>query len=275
MKFIGKYILVFTFLFTVPYFAQAQRKGYKFDKKQKSNNHAFPSPFDFRQMGWLFDAGLIGSFTTANPVDMLPDGINYSYNFQIRPGITLNAGGYYSLKKGRKIIRYIDATLGYKMLWFAQKQNIEVITSPNIITSTTFDYLSHNIDLNLNFNNVINLSNYTFLQNTLGINIDYRIGQTSTKNSIGLTQPVPNFLVQAHYKLGLGFMVDTDLAIIPYVEIPVLNITPSQNNFSQLDYFGSSFQSVIIGVRIILFRFGQKDCPKAINTDGKARNNGY
>lgn len=275
MKLNRLYVLLIIGILSISNSVSAQRKGYKFDKKQRANYHAYPSSFDFRQMGWLFDAGLTSTFTTERPIDNTSDGIDSTYSFQIRPGLALNIGGYYNLQKGRKIIRYIDATLGYKMLWSAENQTIKYTGIGDSTISSTNDYLAHYASLNINFNNVINLSNYTFIQNTIGFNIDYRFLESVTNNHPSLQISRPNFVAQAHYKLAFGIMVDNDIAVIPYIEVPLFNLSPNQNHFSQLDIFDSSFQTVIIGVRVMLFRFGQKDCPKAINTDGKAKHNGY
>ena len=274
MKLNTFYVLLIIGFVAIPTLVSAQRKGYKFDKKQRSNYSAYPSPFDFRQMGWLFDAGLTGTFSTNPPENFTLGDSAFSFPFQIRPGVTLNLGGYYNLKKGRKIIRYVDATLGYKMLWNAEVRTVETISTSSK-TTTTNDDLAHYADLNINFNNVINLSNFTFIQNTIGFNIDYRFAESVTLNHPTPTPPPSSFVIQAHYKLAFGIMVDNDIAVIPYIEVPLFNITPSQSQFSQLDYFHQSYQTVVIGVRVMLFRFGQKDCPKAINTDGKAKNNGY
>jgi hypothetical protein len=102
--------------------------------------------------------------------------------------------------------------------------------------------------------------------------VDYRFLENESSD-ISTSSP-PNFVAQAHYRLGFGIMIDTDIALIPYVEVPLYNLAPDQKHFAQLDYFQQSFQSVIVGARLMLFRFGQKDCPKAINHDGYDRN-GY
>lgn len=269
----NKAYLIFFLGWIIPLFIQAQNKGFSFDKKQKANYTAYPSPNDFRQGGWLFDAGLTGTFGVFAPKERTIGDTTTSYPMQLRPGITLAFGGYFNPKKGRNIIRYMDATLGYKMLWNAENESKEISTGN--VTSTISDNLGHYATLNLNFNNVINVSNYNFIQNTLGVNLDYRFIETSKNQSSTVTPSPPSFVAQVHYKLAFGIMVDTDIAVIPYIEVPVFNITPSQNNFAQLDYFNQSYQTVIIGVRVMLFRYGQKDCPKAINYEGKAKNNGY
>ncbi len=256
-----------------PLVVQAQNKGFTFDKKQKAHYTAYPSPNDFKQAGWLFDAGLTGTFGLFAPKDVSSGDTTINYPTQIRPGITLAAGGYFNPKKGRNIIRYMDATVGYKLLWNAEKESLE--TSNGTLSSNLSDNLGHYATLNLNFNNVINVSNYNFIQNTIGVNLDYRFTETSKNQSTTVMSSPPSFVAQVHYKLAFGVMIDSDIAVIPYIEIPVFNITPNQKNFAQLDYFNQSFQTAIIGVRVMLFRYGQKDCPKAINHEGKARKNGY
>ena len=267
------YSLVLIGLLLIPQLVSAQRKGYKPDRNQKSN-YAYPSPSNFHQGGWLFDAGLTGTFGLSKPESQTIGDTTLSYPFQVRPGIALGVGRYYNLKKGRNIIRYIDASLGYKMLWNAEKQTIESSSLFNT-TNNTSDNVAHYVNLNFNLNNVISLSSYSFIQNTIGINADYRFSESVANNTRSTTPSPPTFVAQFHYKLAFGFMVDTDISVIPYLEVPLFNITPSQSQFSQLDYFHQSYQTVIIGVRVMLFKFGQKDCPKAINTDGKAKNNGY
>lgn len=273
MTFIRITILIFFVAFCSQVWGQ---KAYKIQKKQKNRYEAYPNPYDFRPSGWLFDAGLTATFN--------PDGetsVSYSntdsalqYNGVIRPGIQLNAGRYFSLKKGHKLIKYLDYNLGYKMLWNSETQKF---TEGNgQIQNFSLDNLAHYVNGNLNFNNVISFNDYTFLQNTLGINVDYRFAQSVPESGTNATQQPDNFVVQIHYKLALGFMIDNDKALIPYIEIPVYNITPSQSNFSQLDYFNGSYQTIIVGARIMLFRLGQKDCPtaKGVGLDPNQKN-GY
>ena len=267
------YILGVFCLFT---FTVNGQKAYKIQKKQKNNYEAYPNPFDFRPSGWLFDAGLTGTFANNNKNQNLVIGDStLSVNGPIRPGIALNAGRYHSLKKGHKLIKYIDYTLGYKLLWNTEAQVI-MINNQNVVYENTLDNAAHYLNANFNLNNVISFNDYTFLQNTIGVNADYRFAKNLTGTGVNQTIEPSNFVVQVHYKLGLGFMIDNDKALIPYVEIPVFNITPSQKNPSQLDYFNQSYQTFIVGARLMLFRLGQKDCPtaKGVTVDPNQKN-GY
>lgn len=243
-------------------FTVSAQKAYKVQKKQKNRYEAYPNPFDFRSSGWLFDAGITGTTTLENNPNSISGDTSISFTGKIRPGIQLNIGRYLSLKKGHKLIKYVDYNLGYKMLWNTEQQELTV-NAQDIVQNSNLDNVAHYANLNLNVNNIISFSDYLFLQNSLGINADYRFA-TNTKGQ-GLHQNIqPDaFILQAHYKLGLGIMIDNNIALIPYIEIPIFNISPRQKEFSQLDYFNGSYQSFIVGVRLMLFRLGQKDCPTA------------
>tara|TARA_R110002050_G_C8961107_1_gene514324 strand:+ start:5332 stop:6156 length:825 start_codon:yes stop_codon:yes gene_type:complete len=267
------YILIIG-LWCIPNWGMAQRKAYKIQKNNKNNYEAFPNPFDFRPDGWLFEAALNGTTSLKGEVVATYGDTTLTTSGTLRPGLSFGAGRYHSMKKGHKIVKYIDYNLGYKLLWNSENQKRD-LASTNTSESFTNTNYSHYANANFNLNNLISFSDYLFLQNTLGVNVDYRFASARSGNGTNAQIAPPNFVVQLHYKLALGFMFDNDKAIIPYLEVPVFNITPTQKNFSQLDYFNGSYQTFIVGVRVMLFRLGQKECPKAINTDGKAKNNGY
>jgi hypothetical protein len=265
--------LIFTFL-AIPFTGISQRKAYKVQKNNKNRFEAYPNPYDFRPNGWLFDAGLIGTTGLRGEQKNTFGDTVLTTSTNLRPGITLNVGRYQSLKKGHKLVKYIDYNLGYKMLWNTEQQTQE-ITQTGVSNSFTNNNHAHYIDVNLNFNNVVSFTDYLFLQNSIGLNLDYRFFSTASGQGINANLEPDPMVIQLHYKLALGYMFKNNMAIIPYIEIPLFNITPQQKEFSQLDYFNSSYQSFTIGARLMLFRLGQKDCPTAITTDGKSKKNGY
>lgn len=252
------------------------QKAYKIQKKQSKNYEAYPNPYDFRKSGWLFDAGLTATFNPNKNKELLTSSDSSIVNSgPVRPGIQLNVGRYLSLKKGHKIFKYIDYNLGYKLLWNSEVQELKVDSS-GYSQKTRLDNAAHYANLNLNFNNIISFSDYVFLQNTLGFNVDYRFAKNLSGEGINANNEPDEFIAQVHYKLGLGFMINNNMALIPYAELPLYNISPTQDNFSQLDYFNGSYQSVIIGARLMLFRLGQKECPtaKGVGLDPNQKN-GY
>ena len=257
-----------------PQISFAQRKGYKVQKNNKRHYEAYPNPFDFRPDGWIFEIALTTTTDLKGNSGFQTTDSLFSIRPGIRPGIALNFGRYHSMKKWHKIVKYFDYNLGYKFLWNNESQNLTIQPKDTVIDFSQNNY-AHYISLNFNLNNVYSFSDYLFLQNTLGINADYRFLSFNSGLGHNATIQPSRFVAQVHYKLGLGFMVDNDIAIIPYIEIPILNITPQETNFSQLDYFNGSYQSFLIGVRVMLFRLGQKDCPRAIDTEGKVKTNGY
>jgi hypothetical protein len=267
-------VLLFTVLLIVPVTLFSQ-KAYKVQKKRGNSHEAYPNPFDFHPTGWLFDAGLTGTMGLDGTQTTTFGDTTLTLSTQFRPGISFSAGRYLSLKKGHKIFKYLDYNLGYKMLWNLENQERE-ITSSGAQESFTNSNIAHYANANLNFNNIISLSDYSFIQNSIGVNVDYRFLNNASATGTNANIQPANFIVQVHYKLAFGFMFDNDKAIIPYIEIPVYNITPQQSNFSQLDYFNQSFQSITVGARFMLFTLGQKKCPTAKGTTvDPNQNNGY
>ncbi len=264
MKRNAYFILLFAFYTGIPLTGISQ-KAYKVQKKQGNKHEAYPNPFDFHPTGWLFDAGLTGTMGLEGTQTNTFGDTTLTLSTPFRPGVALSAGRYLSLKKGHKIFKYLDYNLGYKMLWNAENQEREIV-STNTQESFTNSNIAHYANFNLNFNNIISFSDYSFIQNTIGVNVDYRFMNKPSGDGVNANLQPDNLIVQVHYKLALGFMFDNDKAIIPYIEIPVFNITPQQSNFSQLDYFNQSYQSVIVGARFMLFTLGQKKCPTAKGT---------
>ena len=255
--------LIILSAFCIFAFHVKSQKAYSIHKKQRNNYEAYPSPYNFKPQGWLFDAALTTTLSFNNESSTITtNDTSYTYTGPIRPGVTLNLGRYLSLKKGHKLIKYIDYSAGYKMLW-----NTETLEKINLSTHQSNKYsqnnTAHYLNLNLNFNNVISLDNYNFIQNSIGVNGDYRFFNKLSGEGINHTNEPHKFIVQVHYKLALGLMVDNNISVIPYIEVPVFNITPTQNKAHELDYFNQSYQTFIIGARVMLFRLGQKECPKA------------
>lgn len=264
-------LLVMGMMIFIPVTFYGQNKGYKISKNNKNRPEAFPSPYNFRQGGWFFDGGITGTFGTNQQLPAATQDTTYEATNPIRPGVKLTVGRYFIFKKLHKVVKYADATIGYKGLWNNENTTLNASGVAQTYNQNNF---AHYLTLNGHLNNVISLNRVTFIQNSLGLNLDYRLAQTIT-NDLG--QAVPDaFVAQVNYTLGLGFMMDNDIALIPYIEIPVFNITPQQATFNRLDYYHASYQTVIVGVKVALFRFGQKECPTAIDPMGTGgQNNGY
>ncbi len=267
------FLLVISALLLAAPHLSAQKKGYSFDRKKRDFGSAYPSPDEFRSLGLLVDAGITNTFgweTTSNDFG--------AYQPLYRPAVLASIGGYYSLPKLYKIIRYIDLTVGYKSIWAASKFEAYPTFGPQPMPpSRTNNAFENYVSANFNLNNTITVSRYHFIQNSIGVNADYVFFSEyePQANNPGSLYPGP-FILQLHYKIGWGIQLDTDRLLIIWGEVPVFNLSPSQTNFNQLDFYNNSFLTVSVGVRFMFFRLADIKCPKVRSYDKPPNfQNGY
>ena len=252
---------------------EAQKKYKQKWNNKKEKKEVFPSADKFKPSGWMFGAGVTGTFGFEEKKESITmNNITYdaSYTTQIRPGIMLEVGRYTNFTKGKflkgRLFRYIDYSLAYKALWSREK--FELTNTATETIEGTNNSGQHYLSLNFNVNNIIDLPDYNFIQNAIGINADYRFTENRSEEypaGIAVNNDPGSFIAQAHYKLGFGFKFDNDIMIVPSIEVPVFNLTPTQDEFSRLDFFNSSFQAVIVRVQVLLFKLGPTKCPPVNN----------
>tara|TARA_Y100000782_G_C10187802_1_gene267880 strand:+ start:2327 stop:3196 length:870 start_codon:yes stop_codon:yes gene_type:complete len=251
----------------------AQRKP-KFDRNRgKIKKYPFPSTDDYRAGGWLFGAGIDYTFQLDDKNVTGGNGIDnqYSYSFTPinKPGLMLEIGRYYNFKKPF-IFKYFDYSLAYKSIRGGQDFDLSETTIAGETTASgTNSFGSHYASANFNLNNIIRVTDFNFILNSIGVNADYRfIDNFDVDENYPVTERLDNaddFVAQVHYRLGWGYKSDVDRVWIFSLETPVFNILPSERAVSQLDYFNMPFRTVIFRVQFLLFRYGGVKCPPVNN----------
>lgn len=116
----------------------------------------------------------------------------------------------------------------------------------------------------INASNIIQISNRTWLNNSLGLNLDYRV--ISNRSAEGFYGAIPQafpdpLLFQFHYKLGIGWKADPGLYFMPTIETPILNLYPDFNGKSTIRYFSSTYRVFIISLRVMfLDKTADREC---------------
>lgn len=279
-----KFIVLLAFALVVfPQWCEAQKRGdfTKFKGSKKQRSQPFPSAIDFKPGGWLVGAGLTTlaefsdneiAFSEANQINFAD---NVSFKPQFLPGIMLEVGRYYNFKNNG-FFKYIDYSLGYKML--AGGERFEFSKANQVVSEGDHQTTQHFASLNFNINNIIPLNEFMFINNGFGLNADVRFLETYSPE-----YPIPlqnnnagNIVGQLHYKLGIGYMLDTDLLIETSLETALFNLYPQQSKFSQLDYYNLSYQPFILRIRFFFFRLADSTCPKVGSPDiAPGFKNGY
>ena len=121
-----------------------------------------------------------------------------------------------------------------------------------------------------NVNNIIQLTDYTFIQNSIGVNFDWKFLQKYETN--GSPYAINNtgaFILSLHYKLGYGIKVTDQLFIIPTLETPILNGIKWENGKSTYGIFSSRYRPLIFSVRFAWLRKPDRGgCPPVYGPDG-------
>jgi len=210
----------------------------------KKARDPFPKELQYKMTGWYFGPG----FTYTLPMEgftVMDGNSGTEFNPSGGFGLYLEAGRYH-IWQYSSLIKYMDYGLAYKWLRGSEE-------------NTGLAYSDHYATAHLNLNNSIPINKYLFIQNTVGINVDYSFLQSRDG-----TGP-PALLAQAHYKFGIGFKITDNLMIIPAIETPILNGWPWENGRSTLQYLNSRYRPVILSMRFLFLRPKQEICPPVYN----------
>jgi len=245
-----------------------------------------PRDNKYQKSGWLIGPGI--TYTWPGKWNQQFDSTHANgtqSEFQMktrgRPGFYLEAGRYKIFKKG-KIFRYFDYGIALKSFGGAEFVTDSLKdSSGNPLAATEYEgkFNEVNVDGFVNINNVIRLGGKMMLQNSLGLNVDYRfIGSANYQNStngeddiLNLNQFVPQadpLRFNLHYKIGIGFRTNPYTVVIPSLEVPIMTIIPAGDLKPTFQYFNSRYLPLIFSVRIMFLRkYDKNSCPPVYSRD--------
>lgn len=242
----------------------------------------------YRLSGWHFAPGVSYTFTNPrNRTDELYRNNDTVYNATFNPagrlGLYLEVGRYHVFKYGY-LFNYMDYSVAFKQIRGKESYTGEMLaesSSSSIYTTSGKGAYSHSfVTGNFNLNNIIQHRDYEFFQNTIGINLDYRVlGKTGAQSGNTIFQS-PNdpakFMFQLHYKFGYGFKWTDKLFVIPMIETPILSILAWDNFKSSYHVFSSRYRPVFLTIRFAFLSKPRMDCPTGIgNPDDKRKQQQY
>ncbi|MCW5900322.1 MAG: hypothetical protein KIT10_13730 [Flavobacteriales bacterium] len=167
------------------------------------------------------------------------------------------------------VVDYFDVGLAYKNLR-GQEAFENTFTRADSVALFRGEgtFAERFISLHANANKFIQVRNYQFIQLSLGLNADYRLGSSYDHPGDSLlnghTFP-PDLIGQLHFKLGYGFKVTGSLFIIPALETPIFSVVPEDQGSGQLQWFSSRYRPMMLSVRFLWLRARKGfDCPPVI-----------
>lgn len=176
-----------------------------------------------------------------------------------RLSLYLEVGRWRLFPGGGNIFNYFDYSLAYKRLSGAEEfADNKGVFKQNFLLG------------NFNINNIIQISDYTFIQNSLGANLDWKFSEKYESSLSNYDKNTQSLLFSLHYKLGFGIKATEKLFIIPTLETPILNVKQWEKARSDYGIFSSRYRPTIFTVRFAwLIKPSKNACPPVPGGDGK------
>ncbi len=269
-----KYLLLFL-LFYVVANAQGQRRGIYGAKKEKLVDFTGHN----RLHGFHFAPGITYSFPPFKKINKeyfrSGDTVgNLNLKGKGKFGLYFEAGMYHLLPYSR-IFKYLDWSIAYKALKAQQDYNYSTSiesTNTNLTNGKGTNAFKYRfLTANLNLNNIWQIANYSFIQNSIGLDYNYALfGKKEVYNSAFVNPSTfGKSVFSLHYKLGFGYKLNKFWFIIPTLETPILNFIKFENFKSSLNVFDMRYRPIILSIRIAWLRRPRaNECPPLPGTEG-------
>lgn len=262
-------------------FGQFGKKKNKPVTYKRHYNEILPAAPQCKKSGWILGPGathMLTPFvyqgrtfdeTATSKFDARARGIG-------KPGLYAEVGRYQMLEYS-KLFKYFDYGISYEGLRGNERANgqyvsipDEAVLSPLEESRGSFGY--HYAQGFFNLNNVVRISKYNFIQNSIGVNAGYaflaNLGGTGLSPADANQNP-GRIQAQLHYKIGFGIKMRGNWLIIPALETPILNGWKWENGRSSHGFFASRYRPIIFSLRFFFIRNANTlDCTPVKTREG-------
>lgn len=277
-------LLLISFLINSSVFGQQSRKQ-KTQKKQFYSNQRLQEPIfkwitgNYLKHGIQFSIGPTYTFTSLktahdkfdlDTLDVPGTSLERFREVKSRIGVFAEVGMVHIARRPNKIIHYYDWGIGFKLYGGRETTQLDTYFG-DTLGSTRFGegkfyngYLYGRFDMH----NVFQMNPYLFLDNSLGVNVDYMLlpGEKGYEGAVfEYDQKFQgDFTVQLHYSLGLGIKpwADKGFFFIPSIEIPILTGYEWDGGSPQFNWFSSRYFPAHLRLKFVwLFKKPAGWCP--------------
>lgn len=265
------------FMFNV----QAQRGQYnqKTSKKQFYGNQRLNEPLfkwvtgDHQRHGIQLSFGPTYTFTRINPREhtaIYNDTVfNYSHDPKGNLGLFAEVGMVHITKRPRKYIQYYDWGVGYKQFSGREYTQAHVLDDRDSIIASMEGqgkFTNGHLFGRFSVHNVFQINPRTFLDNALGVNLDYSfMGRNTAYDGFHLPQTQlfqGEIMGQLHYDVGFGFKPRNGFFVIPGVQLPILTAYEWNEGHPSIHWFSSKYYPVQFKLKLVwLLKKDPNRCP--------------
>ena len=244
---------------------------------------------DHHRHGIQLSFGPTYTFTKINPItgeiQLNGDSLfRYSHEAKSRIGIFAEIGMVHITKKPRKFIQYYDWGIGYKHIGGRELFESGLYDDRDTLIGNLAgegEFYNGYLYGRFTVHNVFQINPYTFLDNGLGINLDYAmVGMNQSYEGSFLPQTQKfqgNLMGQLHYDFGFGFKPKEGFFIIPGVQLPLLTAYEWNGGTPSIHWFSSKYYPALFKVKFVwLFKKDPNRCPPVeTNEEDRKRANEY
>lgn len=263
----------------------------KTKKKQFYGNQRLQKPLfnwvtgDYSRHGIQLSFGPNYTFTRMSALeDEIPIGdstLRYSHEPKGRLGAFVELGMVHITKRPRKYIQYFDWGIAYKHIGGRELTNVDFYDDRDTLVGSLEgegEFYNGHLSGRFSVHSVYQINPMTFLDNAIGINLDYSfLGRNQDYDGYFLPQTQDfegQFQGQLHYDFGFGFKPKDGFFIIPGFQVPLLTAYEWRNGNPSLHWFSSKYYPAHFKVKLVwLFRRDPNRCPPVeTNEQDKKRN---
>jgi hypothetical protein len=241
----------------------------------------FPPFGNYERKGWIISPALTYTLRPLkNNQEILEVNDSQRYDIAYRAagkmGLGMEVGRFYVMDNS-PLISYVDISLGIKSFRGVERfeATLDDPTRVNpIVLRGDGNFGQTWATASFNAYRIHQLSDYSFIQNGIGLNADYQFARNIRYNDRGLPMELQNpgpFIFQAHYKFGFGMKVSPSKLIIPSIETPILTLHEWDNFQSTLLVFNSRYRPIIVRITVMMLDAKKgRECPGKNNRKGKS-----
>lgn len=228
-----------------------KRKNGKLWSKNRRDAIYSHSNSNYRPFGWFINPG--ATYMIGNSAQDPDDG-SYNLTPSGLPGYYVEGGLAFLMKRANKAVHYFDIALGVKHFGGTEKYKSDVITERGHFNFGSAFFRG-------GIHNCWQLNMYNFIDQSLGVNFDYRIygGKGDDSYGFGLDPNTNKMSLQLHYSFGWGIKIRDGFFIIPTVQTPVVSFLPWDGANPGLQWFSSKYQPTILTLKFG-WLFPKKGC---------------
>lgn len=247
-------ILLFLFAFAM---ASAQsgrqlRPLYRLDGGKFQNKGWFIGPGATYTLPAKHDNQTTRTVVEGNTLDTLFTGA-FDAGGQI--GAYLEVGRFHFFKNPI-LVHYIDYGIHYKMLRGKEDFTGTMLLDTDTALTLNSTFNRHHAGAFFNAYYVHQLTDHTFLQAGIGLNLDYAVSEkinAPEPRTQLIEKNADTFTGQLHAKIGFGYKAESGVFLVPSIETPILTVYPLDDGKSTLPMFSSRYRPIIFSLRIMWF----------------------